>query len=99
MFLYYVFLLVADLNSKTIVIAAVIIAATAALVIAPLGAPVMALRSGGSTTTTTCVHNGNGQPAGEPDPATGECGPGSSAAPVTQTTFKCKGKFQSTPCE
>jgi hypothetical protein len=82
------------MKTKTAVITAVIIAAaTAVLVIAPLGAPVMALRNGGSTQTTTCVHNGNGAPGGSPP-----CGPGESAQPVTTTTYKCHGKFQATPC-
>jgi hypothetical protein len=53
----------------------------------------MALRNGGSQTTQTCVHNGNG------DTTSGPCtGKGNSAQTQTQTQFKCQGKFQSTPC-
>ena len=79
---------------KTLVVAAVIVAATAAMAIAPLvTSSAMALRNGGSQTTQTCVHNGNGAASGSPP-----CGPGASSTPITTTTFKCHGKFQSTPC-
>lgn len=76
------------------IIAAVIIAVTAAMAIAPLvTSSAMALRNGGSQTTETCVHNGNGATT------SGACtGNGNSAQTQTQTQFKCQGKFQSTPC-
>jgi len=84
------------MNSKTIVIASVVIATIAALAIAPLAySPAMAVRSGGSTTTTVCVHNGSGEVTSNTPP---NCGPGESEQPVTQTQYKCQGKFQATPC-
>jgi hypothetical protein len=80
--------------TKTLVIATVIVAITAAFALAPLvTSSAMALRNGGSQESTTCIHNGNGAPTGSPP-----CGPGSSAQPVTTTTYKCHGKFQATPC-
>jgi len=82
------------MQTKTLVIAAAILAATAAFALAPLvTSNAMALRNGGSQTTDTCVHNGNG------DTSSGACsGKGNSAQTVTQTQYKCKGKFQSSPC-
>jgi hypothetical protein len=82
------------METKTLVIATVIVAVTAAFAIAPfVTSSAMALRNGGSQSTTTCVHNGNGAASGSPP-----CGPGASSTPITTTTFKCHGKFQSTPC-
>jgi hypothetical protein len=69
------------METKTLVIAAVIIAATAAIALAPLATyNAMALRNGDST--TRCVHNGNGAD---------RCGPGQSSTEVTCT--KVRGKF------
>ena len=69
------------METKTITIAAVIVAPTAAMAIAPLAAlNVMAAPNG--STTTTCVHNGNGA-----DKCTG----GSSSTTVTCT--KENGKY------
>jgi hypothetical protein len=84
------------METKSLVIAAVIIAATAALAIAPVvTSNAMALRSGGSEERDTCVHNGNGRTT------SGACSGdrGSSESTVTQTVYKCKGKFQATPCD
>jgi hypothetical protein len=82
------------MKPTTLVIVAAMIAATAAFALAPLvTSNAMALRNGGSQTTQTCVHNGNG------DTTSGACtGNGNSAQTVTQTQYKCQGKFQSTPC-
>jgi hypothetical protein len=58
----------------------------------------MALRScnnsGGtcSQTTETCVHNGNGRTSD------GACTNENSGNTITQTQYKCRGQFQSTPC-
>jgi hypothetical protein len=68
------------METKTIVIAAVIVAATAAMAIAPLALTANAAPNG--STTTTCVHNGNGA-----DKCTG----GSSSTTVTCT--KVNGKY------
>lgn len=82
------------MKTKTLVIAAVLIAATAALALAPLATPnAMALRNGGSITVPTCTHNGNGETT------EGPCeGKGKSSQDTSQTLYKCKGKFQNTPC-
>lgn len=69
-----------NMQTKTLVIAAVIIAATAALAIAPSASNVMAEPNG--STRTSCVHNGNGDD---------KCGPGNSSTEVTCT--KTKGKY------
>jgi hypothetical protein len=68
------------MQTKTLVIAAVIIAATAALAIAPSASNVMAEPNG--STKTICVHNGNGA-----DKCTG----GQSSTKVTCT--KERGKY------
>ena len=69
------------MKTKTLPIAAVIIAATAAVAIAPLVIlPAMAAPNG--STTTSCVHNGNGAD---------KCTPGSSSTTVTCT--KTNGKY------
>jgi hypothetical protein len=68
------------MQTKTLVIAAVIIAASAALAIAPSASNVMAEPNG--STHTTCVHNGNGD-----DKCTG----GNSKTTVTCT--KTQGKY------
>lgn len=80
------------MNTPTIIVAAVIIAATAALAIAPL-ATVMALSNGDSITVKSCTHNGNGRTTD------GACsGKGNSAQTNTQILYKCQGKFTTTPC-
>jgi hypothetical protein len=85
------------MQTKTLVIATVIVAVTAAFAIAPfVTSSAMALRNGGSQSTTTCQHNGNGA-SSSPDSG-GNCGPGASSTPITTTTYKCQGKFQTTPC-
>jgi len=90
-FIYTLHLQHFTMETKTLVIAAVIVAVTATFALAPLVSSAMALRNGGSVSTTTCVHNGNGR--------TTSCPPtGSSSTPITTTTYKCQGKFQSTPC-
>jgi hypothetical protein len=71
------------MQTKTLVIAAVIIAATAGLAIAPLASNAMAAREGSQT--TSCVHNGNGDD---------RCGPGQSSTTVTCT--KHHGKYTCT---
>jgi hypothetical protein len=68
------------MQTKTLVIAAVIIAATAALAIAPSASNVMAEPNG--STHSFCVHNGNGA-----DKCTG----GKSSTTVTCT--KERGKY------
>jgi hypothetical protein len=82
------------MQTKTLILATVIVAVTAAFAIAPfVTSSAMALRNGGSQQQQTCVHNGNG------DTTSGPCtGNGNSAQTVTTTQFKCHGKFQSTPC-
>jgi hypothetical protein len=82
------------MNTQTKVIFTAIIAVTAMLALSPLlSSNVMAIKNGASQTTESCVHNGNGQTSG------GSCsGNGKSATTVEQTTYKCQGKFQSTPC-
>jgi hypothetical protein len=69
------------METRTLVIAAVIIAATAALSIAPL-AITSANAAPNGDTQTRCVHNGNGAD---------KCGPGSSSTEVT--CVKTKGKY------
>ena len=69
------------METKTITIAAVIVAPTAAMAIAPL-ATLNAMAAPNGSTTTTCVHNGNGA-----DKCTG----GSSTTTVTCT--KEQGKY------
>jgi hypothetical protein len=79
------------MEAKTLVIAAVIIAATAAFALAPLvTSSAMALRNGGTQTTSSCVHNGNGATTST---GTTNCGPGESSQPVIQQQTKCQGKF------
>jgi hypothetical protein len=79
------------METKTLVIAAVIIAATAAFALGPLvTSSAMAARGGvnpGGGTTQTCVHNGNGATSD------GAC---SNPSGTTQTTtcVKVHGKFQ-----
>jgi len=70
------------METKTIIITAVIIAATTAMAIAPL-ANLNAMAAPNGSTTTTCVHNGNGG---------NNCTPGSSSTTVTCT--KVNGKYQ-----
>jgi hypothetical protein len=69
------------MQTKTITLVAVIVAATAAMAIAPL-ATLNAMAAPNGSTTTTCVHNGNGA-----DKCTG----GSSTTTVTCT--KVNGKY------
>ena len=69
------------METKTTLIAALIVAATTALAIAPLAA-INAMAAPNGSTTTTCVHNGNGA-----DKCTG----GSSSTTVTCT--KEQGKY------
>ena len=75
------------MQTKTLVIAAVIIAATAALAIAPLASNAMAARNGDTQSTCTSFHNGNG--------ATGSCDNvhGKSSHTVTTTCTKVQGKY------
>lgn len=81
------------MRTKTIVIAAIMIAATAGLALAPtVTSDAMAAKGGvnpGGGTTTTCVHNGNGATSG------GAC---SNPSGTTQTTTctKVHGKFTCT---
>jgi len=69
------------METKTITIAAVIVAATVAMTIAPL-ATLNAMAAPNGSTTTSCVHNGNGAD---------KCTPGSSSTTVTCT--KVNGKY------
>src|SRR5215212_6827673 len=84
-FIYTLHLLHFTMETKTLVIATVIVAVTAAFALAPLvTSSAMALRNGGSQSTPTCVHNGNGATTG------GACtGNGNSAQTVIQTQYKC----------
>jgi hypothetical protein len=68
------------------------IAATAALALAPAATNVLAIRNGDSIDVTTCTHNGNGRSV--------DCDSvsGNSAQENTQTLYKCRGKFTTTPC-
>jgi hypothetical protein len=81
------------METKTLVIAAVMIAATAAFALAPLvTSSAIAARGGvnpGGTTSTECVHNGNG------GTTSGSC---SNPSGTTQTTTctKIHGKFHCT---
>jgi hypothetical protein len=81
------------MKTQTLVIAAVMIAATASLALAPtFTSTAMAAKGGvnpGGGTTEECVHNGNGRTT------TGEC---SNPSGTTQTTtcVKIHGKFQCT---
>jgi hypothetical protein len=78
------------METKTLVIAAaVMIAATAAMAIAPLlASSAMAIRNGEQQFTDTCVHNGNGRTT------EGACsGNGNSANTVTTCTQKVRGQF------
>lgn len=80
------------MKTKTLVIATVIIAATAALAIAPLASTVWAERGGrntqGDTTVEQCTHNGNGETTSSSD-----CGPGNSEQDTSYDLFKCRGKY------
>jgi hypothetical protein len=69
------------METKAITLVAVIVAATTAMAIAPLAA-LNAMAAPNGSTTTTCVHNGNGA-----DKCTG----GSSSTTVTCT--KTNGKY------
>ena len=69
------------METKTTIMAALIVAATTAMAIAPLAA-LNAMAAPNGSTTTTCVHNGNG---GD------KCTPGSSSTTVTCT--KVNGKY------
>lgn len=75
------------MQTKTLVIAAVIIAATAALAIAPLASIAMAAPNGDQQSSCTAFHNGNGK--------TGSCDSvhGKSSHTVTTTCTKTKGKY------
>jgi hypothetical protein len=75
---------ICPMKTRTLIIAAVIIAATSAVAIAPL-ATLNAMAAPNGSTTTTCVHNGNGAD---------KCTPGSSSTTVTCT--KIKGKYECT---
>jgi hypothetical protein len=82
------------METKTLVIAAaVMIAATAAFALTPLvTSSAMAAKGGvnpGGSTTTTCVHNGNG------NPSDGACS-NPSGTTVTTTCTKVHGKFTCT---
>jgi hypothetical protein len=70
------------MEMKTLVIAAVIMVATAAVSIAPLVTS-NAMAAPNGSTKTTCIHNGNGE---------NKCTPGQSSTTVTCT--KVKGKYE-----
>jgi hypothetical protein len=74
------------MNTKTLVIAAVVIAATASLALAPTFTTTALAAKGGVNPGggTTCFHNGNGDEVDCPDN-------GNSAQPIT--TCKVHGKF------
>jgi hypothetical protein len=78
------------MKTKTLVMAAVMIAATAALALAPTFTPnAMAAKGGvnpGGSTDTECVHNGNGRTA------EGACTNPSGTTVIT-TCEKIRGKF------
>ena len=90
--MHHSIILFLHMNTSTKAIFAVLFVTAFAL--APLVASsAMAIRNGASQTTETCVHNGNGQTS------SGPCsGNGNSAQTIEQTTYKCHGKFQNTPC-
>jgi hypothetical protein len=79
------------MKTKTLVMAAAMIAATAALALAPtFTSTAMAAKGGvnpGGGTTEECVHNGNGRVT------EGECTNGNSGNTVTTTCEKIRGKF------
>lgn len=81
------------MNTKTVVMAAAIIAATASLAMVPtFMGTAMAAKGGdnpGDTTTTTCVHNGNGRTTD------GECS-NPSGNTETTTCDKIRGQFYCT---
>lgn len=70
------------MKTKTLVIAAVLIAATAAVALAPSLAMQKALAAPNGDQIVTCTHNGNGAD---------RCGPGQSSTETTCT--KTKGKY------
>jgi hypothetical protein len=78
------------MKTQTLVIAAVIIAATASLALAPtFTSTAMAAKGGvnpGGSTETECVHNGNGRTSD------GAC-TNPSGTTVTTTCEKIRGKF------
>jgi hypothetical protein len=91
-FIYTLHLQHFTMKTTTFVLAAVIIVATAAIAIYPTS-NAMALRNGGSVTTCTTTHNGNGAQSttsGECDPSTV---PGNSAQQSETTCTKVHGKF------